>query len=502
MTSSLPPVVENVLLERFSALKVARSWDPQGLSALEVFVRTADDYDLFRVNPIHYAGTAGLSEEESIDLFVHAAKVGLFQMDWLLICAYCPQVAGSFRELDQVHPRFQCEFCNANNDVALDDYIQVAFTVSKQVRDIAYHHPEVLSVEDYYLRYNFAKGFVPPLGMTPEQIIAVLSRRFADIEAHETQSFDFDVTAGRFEVLDLSHNLLLVFFADGDLVEPQETLIQLDDGRFLVSERPTGPRDMVLGDGRFSFRQTADLRPGRHSIQIENRMDERGRFWIIQYPYGFEPHRVGYEPFLSGKRLLLTPSFNDLYKAQLVDEGEGLTVSDITYLFTDLKDSTPLYDSVGDVNAYFLVRQHFEILNRVIRERSGVIVKTIGDAVMAAFERPEDAVRAGVEMIRELGRFNRTASRPLGLKVGIHKGQAIVVSLNERIDYFGQDVNIAARVQGLADVDEICLSEVVMAAPGVGEILRDHMTSSDYLPLKGVGQKMEIHRIRVTPAGL
>src|SRR5258707_11182170 len=75
-------------------------------------------------------------ETEGIELFVHAAKVGLFEMQWLLICAYCPQVAGSFRELDQVHPRFQCEFCNALNDVALDDYIQVTFTVSSAVRDI------------------------------------------------------------------------------------------------------------------------------------------------------------------------------------------------------------------------------------------------------------------------------------------------------------------------------------------------------------------------------
>ena len=95
---------------------------------------------------------------------MHAAKVGLFEMDWLLICAYCPQVAGSFRELDQVHPRFQCAFCNALNDVALDDYIQVAFTVSSGVRDIVFRHPEMLSVEDFYLRYNFSKGFIARTG--------------------------------------------------------------------------------------------------------------------------------------------------------------------------------------------------------------------------------------------------------------------------------------------------------------------------------------------------
>jgi class 3 adenylate cyclase len=490
-------VDEGLLKQRLAELGTLSSWAPDILSGLERFIRTASDYDLFRVNPIRYAFANSLSEAEAIELFVHAAKVGLFEMQWLLICAYCPQVAGSFRELDQVHPRFQCEFCNALNDVALDDYIQVTFTISGAVRDIAFHHPEMLSVEDYYLRFHFSKDFKPPHGMTHEQLVAALSRGFADIEADEQRSFEFDVTAGRFEVLDLSHKLLLVFFAKGESAEPQRTQVRLESGRFIVPDRPTGPREMTLGDGRFAFRQTADLIPGKHTIQIENRTSNRGRFWFLQYPSQFVPHLVEYEPVLTGRQLLLTPCFGELYKTQLVDERESLAISDITYLFTDLKDSTPLYESVGDVNAYFLVRQHFDILNKIIRERSGTIVKTIGDAVMAGFERPQDAVLASMEMIEELSRFNQTSSRPLGLKVGVHRGRAIAVRLNDRIDYFGQDVNIAARVQGLARVNEVCVTEAVMEAPGVSDIVKGRSASRGYENLKGIGQKMEIHRIDI-----
>jgi class 3 adenylate cyclase len=497
VTNEPPPVNESLLKQRLADLDAARSWEPHVLSGLERFIRSASDFDLFRINPIHYASANGLTEADGVELFVHAAKVGLFEMGWLLVCAYCPQVAGSFRELDQVHPRFQCAFCNALNDVALDDYIQVAFTVASGVRDIVFRHPEMLSVEEYYLRYHFAKGFKAPHGMTHEQLVAVLSRGFADIEANQKRSFDFEVTAGRFEVLDLSHKLLLVFFANDEAAEPHSTLVHLESGRFVVPDRPTGPREMVLGDGRFAFRQTADITPGKHTIRIENRTGDRGRFWFLQYPFGFEPHLVEYEPFLSGKRLLLTPSFGELYKTQLVDEAESLTVSDITYLFTDLKESTPLYESVGDVNAYFLVRQHFDILDRIIRERAGTIVKTIGDAVMAGFQHPRDAVCAAIEMIEALSRFNQTASRPLGLKVGVHRGRAIAVRLNDRIDYFGQDVNIAARVQGLADVNEVCMSETVMEAPGVNEIVGNRAVSRSYENLKGIGQKMEIHRLAI-----
>jgi hypothetical protein len=280
--SDSSPVNESLLSRRLGALGSARDWAPTVLPQLERFIRTADDYDLFRVNPIRYGRLAGLSDADAIELFVRAAHVGLFEMDWLLICAYCPQVAGSFRELDQVHPRFQCAFCNAINDVALDDYIQVTFTVAHGVREIIFHHPETLSVEDFYLRYNFSRGFIAPHGMTHQQLVAVLSRGFADIEAHQHRSFDVEVTAGRFELLGLSHKLLLVFFANGEPAEPQGTLVQLESGRFLVPDRPTAPRDMVLGDGRFSFRQTADLSPGKHTFGIENRTEDRGRFWLVK----------------------------------------------------------------------------------------------------------------------------------------------------------------------------------------------------------------------------
>jgi class 3 adenylate cyclase len=497
MSDAITPsgVDETALQGRMSLLASARSWQPQVLSSLEAFIRIADDYDLFRVNPIHYAGNAGIAEAEAIDLFIHAAKVGLFEMDWQLLCAYYPQVAGSFRELERVHGRFQCEFCNANNDVALDDYIQVTFTVSEKIRDNVFLHPEALSVEDYYLRYHFAKGFIPPGGMAPEQIVAMLSRQFADIDPHTRQSFEFDLPPGRFEVLDLSHNLLLVIFVEGEPTSSQVTEIHLDDGRFKVPGRSVAPRDMQLGDGQFSFRHVTDVQPGKHIIAIDNRMGERGRFWIIQYPPGFEPHLVEYEPFLSGKRLLITPTFRELYKTDLVNEGEGLNVNDLTYLFTDLKGSTPLYDAVGDVNAYFMVRQHFEILNKVVRERSGIIVKTIGDAIMAAFERPDDAVRAGIQMVEELAEFNRTVSPPLGLKVGIHRGRSIAVALNDRIDYFGQDVNIAARVQGMADGNEVCISQEIMDSEGVAAIVAGYRIASDYVQLRGVGEKFELHRI-------
>src|SRR5258707_5724379 len=145
---------------------------------------------------------------------------------------------------------------------------------------------------------------------------------------------------------------------------------------------------------------------------------------------------------------------------EIADTSEGIGVKDITLLFTDVKGSTALYDRIGDLNAFALVQQHFERLQDIAARFRGAIIKTIGDAVMAAFLNPSDAVAAALAMRADIAGFNHGQSdRQLILKIGIHKGAAIAVTLNERLDYFGQTVNIAARVQHLPGADEIYVSE-------------------------------------------
>jgi class 3 adenylate cyclase len=124
---------------------------------------------------------------------------------------------------------------------------------------------------------------------------------------------------------------------------------------------------------------------------------------------------------------------------------------------------------------------------------NGAIIKTIGDAVMAAFLSPADGVAAGPGMRNEIAHFNRgKQDRELILKIGIHSGAAIAVTLNDRLDYFGQTVNIAARVQGLAEADEIYLSADVYDASGVRATLDTFKPESSVRKLKGVQDDLRL----------
>ena len=195
----------------------------------------------------------------------------------------------------------------------------------------------------------------------------------------------------------------------------------------------------------------------------------------MQLPPGVSrPPPLHFAPFLSGKRLLTTQTFRDLFRTEVIGGNEGIGVKDIALLFTDLKGSTALYDRIGDLNAFALVQQHFEQLQSVTARHHGAIIKTIGDAIMAAFLNPADAVQAAQWTCgSEIAAFNeRQPDKELILKIGVHKGAAIAVTLNDRLDYFGQTVNIAARVQNLADADEIFVSQDVYEAAGVRDELK------------------------------
>ena len=99
----------------------------------------------------------------------------------------------------------------------------------------------------------------------------------------------------------------------------------------------------------------------------------------------------------------------------------------------------------------------------------------------------------------EIASFNRSQpNRELILKIGVHKGAAIAVTLNDRLDYFGQTVNIAARVQNLADADEIYISEDVHEAEGVGAALQGFAVERHVAKLRGVHQDLPV--LRIAPA--
>lgn len=144
--------------------------------------------------------------------------------------------------------------------------------------------------------------------------------------------------------------------------------------------------------------------------------------------------------------------FRDLCTEEALAPGVVLDVGVQTILFTDIVGSTRLYHDRGDAPAFAAVRRHFDAISSVVREFEGALVKTVGDAAMISFLRPDLAVRAAVEL-------QRAFPGPLRIRVTLHRGPCLAVRLNANVDYFGNTVNLAAKLQPLAGAGQIVATE-------------------------------------------
>src|SRR3974390_3242642 len=218
--------------------------------------------------------------------------------------------------------------------------------------------------------------------------------------------------------------------------------------------------------------ETVEMLPGPLRLSIENHTDRRvlPALWVS----GDALHHLlgSRRPFLTAKRLLTNQTFRDLYNTDTLDPDQRLKITSLTFLFTDLKGSTPLYARVGDLVAYDLVRQHFGALYDIVASEADAVVKTIGDAVTATFPTPDRALAAALRMREAMTRINaERKNEDLLLKIGIHEGPCLAVTLNNSQDYFGQTVNLAARVQGLASSRAIVATRPIVEDEKAAKLL-------------------------------
>src|SRR6185503_2245201 len=140
--------------------------------------------------------------------------------------------------------------------------------------------------------------------------------------------------------------------------------IRLVDGKFQSDDPEMQPRSLT-GDTaenqpvQFRFDLERQLPSGRLVIELENMQDHRSAL-CIYHSGEMPPPVLALKPSLSGKNLLTTQTFRDLFRSEVINTDETLSIKDITFLFTDLKGSTAMYEQIGDAKAYFLVHQHFD----------------------------------------------------------------------------------------------------------------------------------------------
>ena len=448
---------------------------PEPVSAIERLIEKAPDRALCRINALSFAAEHNLDEEEVIAAFLHAAELGMFDFSWNVLCPGCGGVLNSGTTLKTVnHADYSCALCAAAYEPTLDEMVEVTFTISPRVRKIAAHNPQTLPWIEYFRQLFWSSGVDLPDGDALAKLIKEITLHTVELPPGEKMELSLHVSEGFLIVFDPVAHMSQFIDVKGEPTREQQSLA------FVMTKdhAPTG---------------TVEMRPGPLRIFLENRSGSRSLpgIWIA----GDKLHHLlgRRRPFLTAKRLLSNQTFRDIYRTDTLAVDQRLKITSLTFLFTDLKGSTELYERVGDLAAFDLVRAHFRVLNKIVATEGGAVVKTIGDAVMATFPTPDRAMAAAFKMREAVKDLNGD----LLLKIGIHMGPCLAVSLNDRQDYFGQTVNIASRVQGLATSRSIFATRQVVMDSKAGKLLQESgiAATPQTRSLRGIANQFEIFEI-------
>src|SRR6266404_5189365 len=314
----------------FAALR--QSADAEAVSAIEALVREAPDHQLCRINALDFAAKRGMDEDRVIAAFLHAARLGLFELSWNVLCPGCGGVLDAGASLKTVHQaEYGCALCAAGYEPTLDEMVEVTFTVSPRVRRIAAHDPSQLPPAEYCRQIFWSSGIDLPEDAF-ERMLEEVTLELIELPPGEKALLSLTLPA----------EFVIVF-------DPVTHTAQLID----VKGEPTRERQslsMVFNKAH-AHTTTLVMRPGPLRLTLDNRTDTRvvpGVFVAGQTMHDLLGNR---RPFLTAKRLLSNQTFREIYRTSTLDIDQRLKITSLTFLFTDLKGSTDLYERVGDLVA-------------------------------------------------------------------------------------------------------------------------------------------------------
>ncbi len=402
------------------------------VARLVEFVRSGDELELARIQVRERARVWRVDEEALLRAALHATRAGLLELTWDIVCPHCRGVRDSETNLAGVSAQGACEPCGVT--FGTSDAIEVSFRAHPAIRE-----------------------FVP--------------RQFCSAEPARKphMAMQHAVAAGGEITIDL----------------------ELAAGRYRLRRKGQTPGEVdglvdVGADGAATLRWSTDATPGeltlaeRSTLTLHNPSAAEVTF-VIE---GAQLSDLALRP----ARLLAHPDFRDLFSDQYLAADVGISVGEQTILFTDIVGSTAMYLTGGDPGAFVTVRNHFTKVFEIVVAHRGAVIKTIGDAVMAAFTDPVDGIRAS-EAIQQVFRGD---AEPLRLRISLNTGPCIAVKLNAGIDFFGNTVNLAAKLQAIAESGQVGMSATTLDAPGVREFVTTHGAglAETSLTLKGMRDTM------------
>jgi class 3 adenylate cyclase len=396
------------------------------------FVHTAPDKHVRKLRPFEVADYFELPRLEVLTFCLLAAKQGFLDLSWDVLCPSCRGSNERLAHLWNLNTYVHCEGCNIEYGAHFDQNVEVTFAPRPEIRQ--------LDTATYCLANP-----------------AVTRHVWAQItlDPHETRDITLHLPKGKYRLYSLSLPGEIAVTVLDNLTPQHSASEKYPDKSPSNDITPRFSAKVLNLDENFAAVNSWQVAE-QTTLTLHNPSEQ----WIT-----VKVERLNYPERIATAALVTSlQDFRDLFSSsEVLRPGMQLGLSNMVFLFSDLVGSTRLYERKGDGNAFALVQKHFDVMIPIIRQQQGGVVKTIGDAVMAVFTDSQTALKASLEILQAFAQRNKQfpPDEQIIIKLGLHKGPCIVLNLNDKLDYFGNTVNLAARIQGISQGNDVVMSETL-----------------------------------------
>ena len=399
-------------LERLSDKHI----DPEVIETLRQFLEYASDLEVARIRPLVLAERFGLEAKEVINACLLGAREGVLVLLWDILCPSCRIPADVQETLASLKDHAYCPSCDLRYEVDFAKSVELIFRA----------HPEIRAAETRTYCIGgpaFSAHVVAKIRLAPDE-------RF---------ELELMLNEGSYRV----RGTQLPFAID--LRVSAATGVSRCELPLL---RPPLPNSVPV------------LRQGSQVLTLYNNTARELEVRLER--------TAGRQMALTAAAAASIPLFREMFPDEVLAPGQIVSVTNITLLLAELCGANRLYHELGDGPAFGKIRTSLQRMEEAVRTSGGAVVKIVGEGIVATFSDSASALNAAVSLLQPFA-FDESPRR-----LAMHRGPALVTTLNDRLDYFGETVNFAWQLLEAAQPDELLLTASTMSQGDLASTLQDH----------------------------
>jgi eukaryotic-like serine/threonine-protein kinase len=434
---------QRLRLDQRANTLLAAGADGAVVDVLVQFLLDSPDPEVARIRPIEFARRFQLDEKAVLSTCLLGVRESVLTLLWDILCPIC-RVASDIQEtLEVLEKHSFCPACNLDFDVDFSESIELIFRV----------HPEIRKVETGTYCIGGPANFPHIVAQTR-------------IRPNERVQWGLAMEPGVYR-LRSPHLPYLVEFRVAE---------NLGVGRWditLGSDRPQPPES---------------IRAGEQVLQLFNRADTEILLRLER--------TVSRDDSVTATQASSLALFRDLFPNQIMAQGQMANVAKVTLMALSVPSLDLLYQSHGDSATFAVVHNCLRIADEAVRQKGGAVIKMIGDGFLATFDDPVGAVQIGLTLPKLIAESETSKGR--AVQIAIHRGDAMLTTINDRLDYFGQNVNAVFDLLNTAEPGDLLITQSVTCDPGVAALLQENDEHCEIAHNRQVGPRQElVHRLTV-----